>query len=86
VLPVLCAGVPGRKRRARAPGEHRRLKRREDEVLRELDCYVEWVTAARDELRELQAAVGVRRGIVPTPITTGRDLRSCSYPAWCTAR
>ena len=72
VLPMLCAGVPRRERRGRAPGEKPRLKREQDEVLRELDGYVDWVAAARDELEELQAAVGVRRGIVPTPVTAGR--------------
>ena len=72
VLPVLCEGVPRQQRRVLAPGEQPRLKREQDEVLGELDGYVDWVTAARDELKELQAAVGVRRGIVSSPITVGR--------------
>ena len=71
VLPVLCAAIPRPERRVLAPGEQPRLQP-EQEVLGELDGYVDWLAAARDELRELQAAVGVRRGIVPTPITAGR--------------
>ena len=73
LLPVLCAGVPSREPRAlAAPGTQPRLKREQDEIVGELDGYVDWVTAARDELKELQAAVGARRGIVPTPTTVGR--------------
>jgi hypothetical protein len=72
VLPVLCAGVPQRKRRVGTSGRRPTLKRENDVVLGELDSYVEWVTSACDELKELQAAVGVRRGIVPTPVTAGR--------------
>jgi hypothetical protein len=70
VLPVLCAGVPSRK--PKEPREPPGIKREPAHSLKELDTWVSWLSAARDELRELQSVIGVRRGIAPTPVTAAR--------------